>query len=69
MRSKKCAVHNQRITLSHLEIHVFAACGQKFGECSTDIHVLRLCECHLASANCIKFKNITIRFLDVSSFD
>ena len=41
---------------------MLAVCGHKFGECSTDVHILRLCECHLAVANCIKFRNITIRF-------
>ena len=58
MSSNKCAVHNQRLTFNHLKIHVhymLAACGHKFGECSTNVHILRLCECHLAVANSQQF--------------
>ena len=41
---------------------MLAVCGHKFGECTTDVHILGFCECHLAAANCIKFRNITVRF-------
>ena len=43
---------------------MLASYGYKFGEYSGDIQIVRLCECHLAVANCFAFSNITIRFFE-----
>ena len=45
---------------------MLAACGHKFGECSTDVHILRLCECHLAVANCLSLEKSKYGFLSMS---